>query len=169
MNVSGAHYNPAISLAFFLKKKLRGTDLVGYLISQITGGFLAAITLFLLSGSVFYVEPPSSTDLYQQVFSEVLFALIFVLVMLIFSLTKGLRKSNLIGLAVGLTFGGMLIISTPISGGILNPAISIGYSGLDLIMGGNSYLHVLLYTLAPLTGGALAAFIFTYFHQSWEG
>ncbi|MBO6584962.1 MAG: aquaporin [Gracilimonas sp.] len=164
--VSGAHYNPAVSLAFFLKRRLSGAELAGYLIAQLFGAFLAAAAIFFLSTSVFYIEPPSTTNLYQQVFAEVVFTFIFVLVMLTLTFTKSFRKNSLSGLAVGLTFGGMLMVATPVSGGILNPATSIGTASFDLINGGNSIIHSLLYTLAPLTGGALAAFAFSYFHRS---
>jgi glycerol uptake facilitator-like aquaporin len=110
------------------------------------------------------VEPPSDTGLYQQAFSEVFFSTIFTLVMLILSLANFHRKNHLNGLVVGLTFAGMLMVSTPISGGILNPATSIGTGLFDLAQGGDSYYHILLYTIAPLCGGALAAFSFDYFN-----
>ena len=162
--VSGAHFNPAVSLAFFLKKRLSGADFIGYLIAQLFGAFIAAAAIFFLSTSVFYVEPPATTNLYQQAFAEVIFTYIFVLVMLTLTITKSFRKNHLSGLAVGLTFGGMLMVATPVSGGILNPATSLGTAGFDLVYGGNSIIHSLLYTLAPLTGGALAAFSFNYFY-----
>jgi glycerol uptake facilitator-like aquaporin len=164
--VSGAHYNPAVSLAFLLKRRLSGGDFIGYLIAQLFGAFLAAVAIFFLSSSVFYIEPPAITNLYQQIFTELVFTFLFVLVMLTQALTKSLRTSSLSGLAVGLTFGGMLMVATPVSGGVLNPATSIGTAGFDFINGGDSIIHSLLYTLAPLTGGALAAFTFSYFHGS---
>lgn len=166
--VSGGHYNPAVSFAFFLKRKLHPIDLLGYLICQILGAVLAAAVLLFLSGSVFYVEPPTTTDLYQQAFAEVAFVYLFVLIMLIFSLSKTHRRSKLIGLIAGLTFTGLLLVSTPISGGVLNPAISIGTAIIDLIFGGDSYIHALLYTVAPLTAAALAAFSFSFFHYELE-
>ena len=139
-----------------------------YILSQLVGAFLAAMALFFLSNSIFYVEPPSTNGLYQQVFGEVIFTFVFVLVMLTLSLTQTFRRTNTSGLAIGLTFGGMLMVATPISGGVLNPAISLGTAAFDLTQGGNSFTHSLIYTLAPLTGGALAAFAFSYFHQQVE-
>lgn len=167
--VSGAHYNPAVSLAFFMRRQLSATDLVAYIISQLAGAFLAATAIFFLSSSVFYIEPPATTGLYQQAFGEVLFTFVFVLVMLTLSLTPTFRKTTLSGLAIGLTFGGMLMVITPVSGGVLNPATTLGTAFFDLTQGGDSIKFGLLYTLAPLTGGALAAFAFSYFHQQVEG
>ncbi len=65
-HISGSHFNPAVSLAFFIKGKLSGADFAVYLISQLIGGFLAAAVIFFLSTSVFYLDPPPSTDLYQK-------------------------------------------------------------------------------------------------------
>lgn len=166
--VSGAHYNPAVSFAFFLKRRLSGADLIGYIISQLIGGFLAAIAIYFLANSVFYLDTPSDTNLYQQAFAEVIFTYIFVLVMLVFSISNSQRRNQSKGLMIGLTFAAMLMVSTPISGGVLNPAISIGTAGFDLLMGNNSFVHVPLFTLAPLTGGALAAFSFSYLSEFVE-
>lgn len=166
--ISGGHYNPAVSFAFFLKRKLSFTELSGYLAAQLSGAFIAAYLLYFLSGSVFYLEPPSDTDLYQQAFAEVFFTAIFVLIMILLSLSHLHRRNHLNGLIIGLTFTGMLMVSTPISGGILNPATSIGTALFDLIQGGDSYFNALLYTIAPLCGGALAAFSFGFFNPKWE-
>lgn len=166
--VSGSHYNPAVSMAFFLQRKIKGVQLAGYIAAQLIGAVIAAYLIFVLTTSVYYVEPPTLTGLNQHVIAEVFFTFIFVFVMLVFSLVPSLRRSHLIGIAAGLTFAGVLLISIPLSGGILNPATSIGTSIIDLTQGGNSYIYTLLYTLAPLTGGTLAAFAFNYFYATAE-
>lgn len=166
--ISGAHFNPAVSLAFFLKGRLTLGQFFGYLISQILGGLLAAIVFYFLAEMVFYVEPPDTTNVYQQSFAEIFFTMIFVLVILVFSLTNTHRKSKLSGVVIGLTFAGMLMVASPISEGVLNPAISIGPALVDLLQNGNSLIHVPLYTIAPLTGGAIAALLFNWFHAEWE-
>lgn len=162
-SISGGHYNPAVSIAFFFKRRLSAGNLAGYIFSQLLGGFLAAYAVYFLSNyAVFYLTPPSDTNIYQQAFLEILLTAVFVLVMLIFSLKQNARKNPVKAFIIGLTFSGMLMVSTPVSGGILNPAISLGSALFDLLLGGNSYVHSLLYTMAPLTGGALAAYAFTY-------
>jgi glycerol uptake facilitator-like aquaporin len=166
--ISGAHYNPAVSLAFFLRRQINAFELLIYILSQLLGAFLAAIAIYFLANSVFYIEPPSANVLYEQAFAEVLFTFVFVLVMLTTALTQPFRRTNISGLAIGLTFGGMLMVATPISGGILNPATFLGTAAFDLLRGGYSITHSLLYTLAPLAGGALAAFAFSYFHPQVE-
>jgi aquaporin Z len=48
-DVSGGHYNPAVSLAMFLDRRLTSNDLIGYWVSQFAGGILAAIVLWIIS------------------------------------------------------------------------------------------------------------------------
>lgn len=167
--ISGAHFNPAVSLAFFLKGRLTLGQLFGYLSSHILGGILAALVFYFLAETIFYVEPPDTTNVYQQTFAEVFFTMVFVLVMLVFTLTNTHRKSKVSGLVIGLTFAGMLMVSSPISQGVLNPAISIAPALIDLFQGGNSFIHIPLYTVAPLAGGAIAALLFNWLHAEWEG
>ncbi len=166
--VSGAHYNPAVSLAFFLRKKLSFGELCTHVASQLIGGTAAAAVVYFLTSSVFYLEPPATTNLYQQGFAEVAFTFLFVMVMLTLSQQQSAHRNHVSGVAVGLTFAGVIMVTKPVSGGVLNPAIAIGTGLFDLIMGGYSIKHSLLYTLAPLTGGALAALAISYFHSPAE-
>lgn len=161
--VSGAHYNPAVAFAFFLKKRLTASEFLAYVLSQLSGAFIAAYVIYLFSSLVFYIVPPAETNLYQQAGAEILFSFLFILVMLNFSLTPVLRKNHLFGFAVGLSFAGAIFLGSQISGGMLNPVVSISTALFDLLHGGNSYEDIILYTLSPLTGGAAAAFVYTYF------
>lgn len=163
--VSGGHFNPAVSLAFFLRRKLSFSEFSAYSASQIMGAFAAAGVLYFFSTLVFYIEPPASTNLYQQATAEVLFSFLFVLVFLMFSLSPNLNKNQVHGFAIGLTFTAVLLIGSQISGGAFNPAFSISTALLDLIKGGNSYYYLLLYILGPFAGSALAAFAFSYFQD----
>ena len=164
---SGAHFNPAISLAFFLKKKLSLSDLFAYIFCQVVGAFFASFLIFEFANSVFYLEPPIDTDLYEQVFSEVFFAAIFVSVMLSLTLSNLHRKNQFMGLIVGLTFTGMLMAASPVSADVLNPAFSAGTALFDLVKGGDSYIYSILFIMSPLTGGAIAAFTSSYFSSRW--
>jgi glycerol uptake facilitator-like aquaporin len=164
---SGAHFNPAISLAFFLKKKLSFSELIGYLFCQIIGAFFASYVIYEFANSVFYLEPPVDTDLYEQVFSELFFTAIFVSVMLSLTLSNLHRKNQFMGLIVGLTFTGMLMAASPLSAGVLNPAFSAGSALFDFVKGGDSYIYSVLFIMSPLAGGALAAFTSTYFNSRW--
>ena len=161
-HISGAHYNPAITLSFYLIKKIELKKALAYVVSQVTGAFLASIMLLLFSNLVYYVEAPTNTYLYQQISSELLFTFLLVLVVITVSSSKALSGNNMYGFIIGLTLTGITFLGLPISGAIYNPAVSIGTAAFDLIFGGLSVFYVPLYTLAPLAGAALAAFVYRY-------
>lgn len=162
----GAHFNPAVSFAFYLRNKLSLTELGAYSISQLFGAFIAAVVVYLFSMLVYYVEPPSDTNLYQQISAEVLFTFFFVLMMLVMSLKPILRKNHLFGFIIGLTYAAVFYIGSPISGGTFNPALSFSTALVDFIHGGNSYYFLLLYILSPLAGGSIAATVYAYFENN---
>jgi glycerol uptake facilitator-like aquaporin len=87
--------------------------------------------------------------------------------MLSLTLSNLHRKNQFMGLIVGLTFTGMLMAASPLSGGVLNPAFSAGTALFDLVKGGDSYLYSILFIMSPLTGGAIAAFTSSYFSSRW--
>src|SRR5258708_3180835 len=56
-DISGAHYNPAVTLALFMRKKIGGTEALKYMGVQIAGAFVAAIFVYLLTGETFGPTP----------------------------------------------------------------------------------------------------------------
>ncbi len=164
-HISGAHYNPGITFAFLMLKKISLKKALSYMLSQIIGAFLASIVLLYISTVVFFVEAPGNTSLYQQAISEVLFTFVLVLVAVTVSSSKALSGNKMYGFIIGLTLTGITFLGLQISGAVFNPALSIGSSLLDLLFSGGSYLSVPLYTIAPLTGAALAAFAYKYLNS----
>lgn len=163
MHISGAHFNPAVSFAFLIKRSIDFNTFIGYTISQILGAFAAAGIVLYLSNLPFYIEPPVATNLYQQGIVELLLTFVLVFTYLNIASTKILASNKSYGLAIGLTLAGLIFLGENISGSVFNPAVSIGISVLDfLAVKGQSYQYMPLYTLAPLTGAALAAFVYQY-------
>lgn len=166
MHISGAHYNPAVSFAYFIRRKISFNTFTGYLTSQSLGAFASAGILLFLSGEVFYVEPPASTDIYQQGTVELLLSFVLVLTYLSVTSSKVLASNKAYGLAIGLVLTGLIILGETISGSVFNPAISIGVSGLDfLAIQGGSFQYIPLYTLAPIAGASLAALAHQYLND----
>ena len=163
IHVSGAHYNPAVSFAFFIKRKINLNTFIGYFLSQSLGAFAAAGIILFLSKQVYFVEPPISTDIYQQGAVELLLSLVLIFSYLNIASAKILPSNRTYGLILGLIFAGLIYLGEPISGGVYNPALSIGYAIVDyLAIQGESYKFIPLYTLAPFAGGVLAAFLYQY-------
>ncbi len=166
MHVSGAHYNPAVSFAYFIRRKISFNTFSGYFTSQSLGAFAAAGVILFISGEVFYVEPPASTDIYQQGIVELLLSFVLVLTYLSVSSSKVLASNKAYGLAIGLILTGLIILGESISGSVFNPGISIGVSALDfLAIQGKSFQSIPLYTLTPIAGASLAALAHQYFND----
>lgn len=166
MHVSGAHFNPAVSFAYFIQRKISFNTLVGYAGSQVLGAFAAAGVILFLANDVFYVVPPVSTDIYQQGIIELLLTLVLVITYLNVSTSKIHTSNRTHGLVIGLIASGLIYMGDNISGAIFNPAISIGVSMVDfLAIQGTSYQYIPLYTLAPLAGASVAAFLYQYLND----
>lgn len=166
LHVSGAHYNAAVSFAYLIKRKINFNTFIGYVVFQALGAFAAAGLILYVAGEPYFIQPPYSTDLYQQGIVEMVMT--FVLVFAYLNLTtRSTRKSQRInGLAIGLTYAGTIYVGQVLSGGIYNPTISFGTSAVDfLAVRGGSFTHIPLYTLGPLAGAGLAALAFSYFND----
>ena len=163
-HVSGAHYNPAVSFAFFITKRLTLKKFIGYTAGQVSGAFIASALVVVLSTLPYYIEPPNGTTLYQQGIVEVIFSFALVLVYITVSTNKALTGNKTYGFIIGLALAAFSYLALPISGAVLNPAASIGSAAFDLLLGGASYMNIPLYTLAPLAGAGIAAGAYRYFN-----
>lgn len=163
MFVSGAHFNPAVSFAYFLKKDISFRVFVGFSISQILGAFAASGILLMITDKVFYLEPPTSSTAPQKIIIELLLTFLLVYAYLNLINNKAGEKNRMNALGIGLTLVATILIGKNISGACLNPALSIGTSIVDYFaVKGNSAVHISLYTIAPISGAALAT-LFNWF------
>ncbi len=150
--VSGGHFNPAVSLAAWLRGKCPGKTALLYAAVQLIAGALAAILVSTLrSGSPPVV--PAVHDAVKLGVVEFLFTFALAYVFLATS-PKGVGNSYF-GLAVGATMMAGMYAGLPLSGGTFNPAIALGTS----IMGLASWDLLWIYLIAQLAGAALAAIV----------
>ena len=161
-HISGAHYNPAVSLAMFIKKEIDTSHFFKYLISQILGASLAAYLVFLLSSNM-VVQPNLDESIYQILLAEVLFTYLLVLVILNVACHPKLKGNSFYGFAIGLTVMGGAYSVGGLSGGVFNPAVSIGPSIIDFISGnGISHYFTWYYLVAPIIGSLIAVAHFNF-------
>lgn len=150
-DVSGAHINPAVSLAFALAGRLPATNLVWYIFAQCLGAIAASVFLFSLfpsHPSLGMTLPAGSTA--QSFALEVVLTLFLMLVILAVA-TGSKEKGIMAGIAIGGIVGLEALFAGPISGASMNPARSLGPA---VVAGDLGRLWV--YLAAP-TLGALAA------------
>ena len=162
-NVSGCHINPAVSLGFYLSKKMSLKDLIYYVIAQVLGAICGSFVLGFLLGSF---ESLGANGYGLEVFAqnagiafvtEVL--LTFVFVTAILGVTSKEKYSNVAGLVIGLTLTLVHLVGIPFTGTSVNPARSLGPA---LFVGGEALSQVWVFLLAPLVGAALASVFYNF-------
>lgn len=164
-HVSGAHYNPAVSLAVLMRGKLSVNDFIGYLIAQFAGAFIAAVVVLLIRGKTFVVAPGEVTPgqqfgVFSALLVEVLYTFALALVVLNVATSKGTSGNSFYGLAIGFTVATAAFAAGGISGGAFNPAVGLGANLVHALKSGSPIWHTWLYLVGPFLGGALAAMFF---------
>lgn len=156
-HISGAHYNPAVSLALLLRKKMPGTDFAPYVVAQLLGATAAAASVHLIVGKTFAPAPGEGVTLLSALLVEVLFTFALALVVLNVATSKATAGNSYYGLAIGFTVTAGAYAGGPISGAAFNPAVGIGPILINATLGSGSFDQLWLYLVGPLLGGVLAA------------
>jgi aquaporin Z len=150
-NISGCHINPAVTIAFTISKKFKSKEVLPYIISQLSGAFLATGTLkYLFPGSeTLGATLPHGTAL-QSLILE--FILTFFLMLVIINVATGSKEQ---GMFAGLAIGAVVLLEAmfagPISGASMNPAQSVSPA---IVSGHLENLWV--YIIAPVAGASFA-------------
>jgi aquaporin Z len=153
-HVSGAHYNPAVTLAVLLRGRCSVGDLVGYWVSQILGAAAAAAIVLFMKGNP--AITPMTPDITRALIAEFLYTFALCYVVLNVATAKGTSGNPTYGLAIGFTVLAGAYSVGGISGGAFNPAVAVGIT----IMGVSAVANIWIYLVANLLGGAAAAAAF---------
>ncbi len=156
-HISGAHFNPAVTLAFALTRHFPWRDVIFYIAGQIAGAVLAALTLRLLIGDVAMLGATLPSGSAAQSFGlEVL--LTAVLMFVIISVATDTRAlGSPAALAIGFTVALDALWGGPISGASMNPARSFGPA---LVAG--LWADQWLYWIAPIIGAGVGALLYQF-------
>lgn len=150
-DISGAHMNPAVTVAFWVSRRLPGVKVLPYVTAQFGGAVLASalLKLWFPAHQTLGATLPAGTLL--QSFS-VEFVATAILMFVILGVSEGAREKGIMaGVAVGGTVGLLALVLGPVSGASMNPARSLGPALLS------GQLDVLwMYFAAPLAGALLA-------------
>lgn len=161
-HVSGAHYNPAVSIAIWMRGKMEAKELPGYIAAQIAGAFTASFIYYLIADTTFAPAPGAGVVLWKSIFVETLFTFALVSVILNVATTKKLEGNYIYGLAIGLTVTASAFAVGSISGGAFNPAVGTGPILFNAIVAGGTISNLVIYMIGPLMGAVLAALVFKY-------
>jgi aquaporin Z len=160
-HISGAHYNPAVSFALLLRRKLPAKEYIPYVIAQLLGSLVAALVVRTLLGQTFAPAPGATSSVTGAMLVEVLFTFALALVVLNVATSAATKGNSYYGLAaIGFTVTVAAFAGGPISGGAFNPAVGIGPTIVNAIYGGGTFNDLWIYIRDLPAGGALAAMVF---------
>lgn len=161
-HISGAHYNPAVSLGVLIRGKMTAADFVPYILAQIVAaGAAAAVVQFFRAGVDI---TPIAPKLGPALLAEFLFTFALVYVVLNVATADGTSGNSFYGLAIGMTVMTGAFAVGDISGGAFNPAVAIGIS----ILGISSWSNLWIYLVANFSAAVVAALIFNFVNPSAE-
>ena len=161
--LSGAHFNPVVSIAMLIRGKIDRIDIVYYVIAQVLGGVLAGvIAVFLMQSS--HSSIPEIVERQNAALTatigELLGAFVWTMAALHVAMKKEVSERN--GLLLGVTLTALILTFRDISGAMFNPAIAVGC----MITGMNFWADLPVYIFGPLLGAGAAASVFYWIEKA---
>lgn len=153
-HISGAHYNPAVSVAFLLRGKLGRDEALPYIAAQLAGALAGAFLARGLAGEYLAVAPGAGVSALTALVAEAVFTALLVAVILNVATSPRTEGNGYYGLAIGFTLAVTAFAIGGISGGVLNPAVGTGAIAAAML-GGGSLGDLWLYWAGPLAGAVL--------------
>lgn len=149
--ISGAHFNPAVSIGFAYAKKFPWKEVPKYIFFQVAGAFAASlILLWLFPESKYLGSTIPSVDVWRAFVLELL--LTFFLMVVIINVSTGSKE---VGTMAGIAIGGVILLEATFAGPITNASMNPARSLAPNIVSGN-LSGLWLYMIAPVIGALLA-------------
>jgi aquaporin Z len=169
-HVSGAHFNPAVSLGLWAGGRLPARDLLPYIAGQVAGGIAASAVLYAIAtgregftladgfaANGFGEHSPAGYSLLAVIVAEVVLTAVFLIV--IHGATDKLSTVGLAPLAIGLALTLIHLISIPVSNTSVNPARSIAPA---LFVGDWALAQLWVFIVFPIAGGLIGGLIYRF-------
>ena len=170
-HVSGCHLNPAVSLGLVIAKRFPGSELLSYVVAQITGGILGAAVLYVIArgksgfdlaggfaSNGYGIHSPGGYSLSACVVAEVVLTFMFLLIILGSTDHRAPQGFAPISIGLGLTL--IHLIGIPVTNLSVNPARSTGPA---IFVGGWALQQLWLFWLAPIAGAGIAGLFYRTF------
>lgn len=153
-HISGGHYNPAVTLAVYLRGRCPAMDVLPYWLAQLLGAGAAAVLVLFVRDKV--VVTALEPDVTRALVAEFIYTFALCYVVLNVATAKGTSGNPTYGLAIGFTVLVGAYAVGGISGGAFNPAVAVGIT----VMGLSKVANIWIFLVANFAGAAVAAFTF---------
>lgn len=161
-HVSGAHFNPAISFACFVQRRMNLADMGMYITAQSLGAALALCFFMAITNNSFTLDMVPGAPLVGPMAIEALLVLVLCWVYLTMNVSNRYKSTAIAGFVIGLTL--MAIVS---AGSLFNPAVAIASIACSVAKEGSfgGVASLIVYVAGPLLGAVAASFMFDYFNS----
>jgi len=159
-HISGAHFNPAVTVAVCIRGRCQWNQLIPYWVAQLVAGVAASLVAVYLVGKS--GSPMEIKNMPVAFVAEFLFTFALVFVILNSATSKDTAGNSFYGLAIGMTVMAGAFSVGAISGGAFNPAVAIGLAVMKLVNFADIWIHI----VAELVAAIGAALTFKFLNPS---
>lgn len=159
--ISGAHYNPAITLGILLQKKIKGNQALWYMVIQLIAAICAAAVYQTVHGGKMLVSPGPGVGFGAALIVEAIFTFALVSVVLHTAVSKKTKGNHYYGVAIGFVLMAAVYAGGHISGGAFNPAVGIGPNLYNWNVLSSNFSYFWLYLIGPFLGATVASIVYT--------
>ncbi|RAP51168.1 MAG: aquaporin [Methanosphaera sp. rholeuAM74] len=170
--ISGAHFNPAVTIGLWAGKKFPTADVIPYIIAQVIGSFIASGALLAISGpqastigALGGVGPFGDITMVGMFIAEFLGTALLMYVIMATAVDKKAPAADA-ALSIGLVLAGIVIAIGNYTGSGVNPARSLSPMVLNyFVSGANAFVYYPIYLIAPILGAIVAVYLYDYMHK----
>ncbi len=170
--ISGAHFNPAVTIALWAGKKFPGKDVIPYVIAQVIGSLIASAALLAISGTAAStigalggVGPFGDISIVGMFIAEFLGTFLLMYVIMATAVNPKSTAADA-ALSIGLVLAGIVVAIGNYTGAGVNPARSFTPMLLNyFVSGANAFAYYPIYLIAPIIGAIVAVYLYDYLHE----